>query len=348
MISLRVCFPFLSPLSTLSQSSLNPYLTSFLSLFLLLTLPLHCLKLTATFAPSMSAFCIGFALAFTSPALPSMLDPKVTSFKVSKQSASWVGGILPLGAIVGALLGGLMANYWGRRMAILLSCIPFLLSYVIIATASSLFMVLFGRSLSGFGMGVCSMAMPIYLGEALHPKVRGRLGVCPTLLGNFGIMTCYIVGALTKWRKLAIVGAIMCLPYALLMCIVPDTPRWYLIHGKEAKAIKSFSWLNGSAADARAELDRMPRVESSEPLTCQEVLQKRYIKPFCISLTIMFLQQASGYSAVLFYTVMIFNASGSSLDSYVCTIITGAVNVVATLIAAVLIDKLGRKVSTVK
>lgn len=293
----------------------------------------------------MAAFCIGFALAYTSPALPSMQDPKVTSFKVSKQAASWVGGILPLGAIVGSLLGGLMANYWGRRMAILMSFIPFLLSYVLIASASSLFMVLFGRSLSGIGLGVCSMAMPIYLGEALHPKVRGRLGVCATLLGNIGIMTCYIVGALTKWRKLAIAGAVMCLPYAVLMFLVPDTPRWYLIHGKEEKAIKSINWLSGNAGDAKEELEQMSREDSNEPLTRQELLQKKYVKPFCISISMMFLQQASGYSAVLFYTVMIFNASGSSLDSYVCTIITGAVNVVATLIASVLIDKLGRKVS---
>lgn len=303
------------------------------------------LQFYVTIAVSMCAFCVGFALAFTSPALPSMLDPKVTSFAVTPQMGSWVGGIMPLAAMVGAILGGPMVNSLGRRLTILTSSVPFLLSYAIIALSQSLFMVLCGRTLTGLALGICSMAMPVYLGESLHPRVRGTFGVMPTLIGGGGILVCYVIGSVTKWRQLAMAGGALCLPYALLMLFVPETPRWYLIHGKEEKALKSFVWLNGKDSDGNAELQRMSLSDKHDDLKCSELCQKKYMKSFGIALSLMFFQQTSGYSAVLFYTVMIFNASGSSLNSYICTIIVGGVNVVATLIACMLIDRLGRKVS---
>lgn len=303
------------------------------------------LQFYVAFAVSMCAFCVGFALAYTSPALPSLLDRKVTSFEVTPQMGSWVAGIMPLAAMVGALLGGPMVNYLGRRLTILASSVPFLLSYVIIAIAQSVCMVLCGRTLSGIALGIGSMAMPVYLGEALHPLVRGTFGVLPTLIGGGGIMICYVIGAITKWRQLAIAGGILCLPFMFLMFFVPETPRWYLLHGKEEQALKSLLWLNGKDSDAKAELQQMPAANTSEVITWRELLQKKYMKPFGIALSLMFFQQTSGYSAVLFYTVTIFNATGSSLNSYFCTIIVGTVNVVATLIAVMLIDRLGRKVS---
>lgn len=293
----------------------------------------------------MCAFCVGFALAYTSPALPSLYDRKVTSFAVTPQMGSWVAGIMPLAAMVGAILGGPMINFLGRRRTILTSSVPFLLSYLIIAIAQSVFMLLCGRTLCGIALGISSMAMPVYLGEALHPHVRGTFGVLPTLIGGGGIMICYVIGALTKWRQLAIAGGVLCLPYAVLMFFVPETPRWYILHGKEEHALKALTWLNGKDFDATAELRQMPVADNRDVITWRELLRKKYMKPFGIALSLMFFQQTSGYSAVLFYTVTIFNATGSSLNSYFCTVIVGTVNMVATLIAVMLIDRLGRKVS---
>ncbi|KAH8398942.1 hypothetical protein KR222_000152, partial [Zaprionus bogoriensis] len=302
------------------------------------------LQFVAALAVALCAFCIGYSLGYTSPALPSMSDRQVTSFEVTPQMGSWVGGIMPLCGMFGALLGGPMLTLIGRRLTILLSSVPFIGSFILIFFAYSIDMVLGGRAVGGIGLGIATVSVPVYLGEVLHQQVRGTLGLMPTLVGNLGIMMCYVVGAYTTWRNLALVGAFCCLPYAGLMIALPETPRWYLARGKTEKATKSLTWLRKKDADINGELQQMSQDDDNEFNACKEVFQKKNIRPVGISLGLMFFQQTTGYNAVLFYTVMIFQASGTHFDSFASTILVGAVNFIATLMAVIVIDRLGRKV----
>ncbi|KAH8279188.1 hypothetical protein KR026_003382, partial [Drosophila bipectinata] len=306
-------------------------------------------QVLAALTVSLCSLVLGFTAGYTSPALISMTDRKITDFEVTPQAASWVGGIMPLAGLAGGIIGGPLIVYLGRKTTIQVIAIPFILGYLLIAFAQNVAMVLGGRFVTGLCVGIGSLSLPVYLGETLHPEVRGTLGLLPTALGNIGILVCYVVGTFMNWSQLAFFGAALPVPYIILMFFLPESPRWYVGRGQEEKARKSLSWLRGKDADVESELKvlMVAQAEADNQATQHtlvELMKLRNLKPLSISLGLMFFQQFSGINAVIFYTVSIFKEAGTSIDSYVCTIIVGVVNFMATFAASALIDRIGRKI----
>ncbi|EDX06650.1 facilitated trehalose transporter Tret1-2 homolog [Drosophila simulans] len=306
-------------------------------------------QVLAALSVSLCSLVVGFVSAYTSPALVSMTDRTITSFEVTKDAGSWVGGIMPLAALAGGITGGPLIEYLGRRTTILATAVPFIVSSLLIACAVNVIMILCGRFLTGFCVGIASLSLPVYLGETLQPEVRGTLGLLPTALGNIGILVCYVAGSFMNWSMLAFLGAALPVPFLILMIIIPETPRWFVNRGQEERARKALKWLRGKEADVEPELKDLMQSQAEADSqarrnTCLELFKRINLKPLSISLGLMFFQQFSGINAVIFYTVQIFKDAGSTIDSNLCTIIVGIVNFFATFMGILLIDRLGRKI----
>lgn len=182
----------------------------------------------------------------------------------------------------------------------------------------------------------------------MQPEVRGTLGLLPTAFGNIGILVCFVAGKYLKWDSLAFLGGALPIPFLILMFLIPETPRWYVSRGKEEQARKALKWLRGKKADVEPELKGIVKSHcDAERHASQnaifDLLKRSNLKPLLISLGLMLFQQLSGINAVIFYTVQIFEDAGSTIDGFLCTIIVGVVNFIATFIATILIDRLGRK-----
>ncbi|KAH8354983.1 hypothetical protein KR093_003276, partial [Drosophila rubida] len=302
-------------------------------------------QIVAALAVSMCSYCVGNAVAYTSPALPSMTNENQTHFSVSPQEASWVGGIMPLAGLTGGICGGPLIMYLGRKRTAMMTFVPFIVGWLLIANAAAVSMVLTGRTLCGYAVGVASLAMPVYLGEVIHPLIRGVLGLLPTLIGNMGMLLCFVVGSFTTWWQLAFVSGAMCIPFFVLLMLVPESPRWYLASGKTEKAANALARLRRQDANVSDELKEMVKSmgDVTDTPSCKELFQKKYCRAVSIAVALMVFQQLSGINAVIFYTVMIFDLSGSTIDSHLSAIIVGVVNFMATLIATFIIDLAGRK-----
>ncbi|XP_012278618.1 facilitated trehalose transporter Tret1 [Orussus abietinus] len=306
-------------------------------------------QVLAAFSVSLGSMVVGFSLGYTSPALVSMRDRSITSFEITEQTGSWVGGIMPLSALFGGIAGGPSIEYFGRRNTILATAFPFITAWLLIAMAQNIEMLLIGRALSGFCVGIASLSLPVYLGETVQPEVRGMLGLLPTTFGNIGILLVFSTGMVMNWSNLALLGACIPIPFLVLMFLIPETPRWYISKGKTNRARKALQWLRSKGSDVTEELTEIENAHiASERIVSENsfmsLFQGKNMKPLCISLGLMFFQQTSGINAVIFYTVTIFKDAGSTIDGYVGTILVGVMNFVATFIATALIDRLGRKI----
>ena len=254
---------------------------------------------------------------------------------------------MPLAALVGALIGGTLLEAIGRKTTIVCTAVPLIVAGLLVAFAQDVYTIYAGRGITGFCIGILSFSAPVYLAETIHPKIRGTLGLLPTSLGNVGIMICYILGFWLDWSQLSLAGAIMPLPFLILMCLVPESPRYLLAKEKEAKARSALQWLRGQNIDISHELTDMEKaivLAKNQGFKAKEWFQRAYVKPLVVSLGLMFAQQFSGYNAVLFYSVSIFKDAGSSIDANLSTIILGVVNIIATLFSNFFIDRLGRKI----
>ncbi|XP_028156027.1 facilitated trehalose transporter Tret1-like isoform X2 [Ostrinia furnacalis] len=301
-------------------------------------------QILAAFAVSMGSLIVGFSSGYTSPTLTKMTE----DMNLSEEQSSWVGGLVPLAALIGSICGGSLIGCLGRRLAISATALPFFIGWMLIANANGIIMVYAGRALIGICVGIGSLAFPVYCGETLQPEVRGALGLLPTAFGNTGILIAYFVGNYLDWSGLAFFGAALPVPFFLLMLLTPETPSWYMSKGRAEDARKSLQWLRGKNVNIDKELRDLSRVQAESDHirgnAIGQLFTRRYIPAIAISLGLMIFQQFSGINAVIFYAEKIFMMSGSSIDKNLSSIIIGIVNFISTFIATGLIDRLGRKI----
>ena len=138
--------------------------------------------------------------------------------------------MLPLAALVGGLIGGSLLEALGRKTTIICTAIPFMAAGLLVTFAQDVYTIYAGRGITGFCIGIVSLSLPVYLAEAIHPEVRGTLGLVPTSLGNAGVMMCYIFGFWLDWSQLSLAGAVLPLPFLILMCMIPETPRYEILY----------------------------------------------------------------------------------------------------------------------
>ena len=248
--------------------------------------------------------------------------------------------------ILSGLTGGFFVAKLGRKGTMIVNSVFFTLSYLILVCAQNIGMLFAGRFLTGMASGITTIAAPTYVSEIASPSVRGMLGSCFQLMVTIGVLYVGIVGAFVDWRWLSVACLAIAVLWGIAMLLCPESPAHLLAKGKTEGARKALEFFRGHS-DIHEELDEIKEsMEEAARKTFQltNLLEPVNMRPLVVSLMLMVGQQMSGVNAVIFFSVTIFNAAKTQLNSLVENIIVGGVQVGATALAAVLIDKLGRRV----
>uniref|UniRef100_A0A8C7BQY9 Solute carrier family 2 member 6 n=1 Tax=Neovison vison TaxID=452646 RepID=A0A8C7BQY9_NEOVI len=300
----------------------------------------------ATFAAVLGNFSFGYALVYTSPVIPALehsLDPDLI---LTKTQASWFGSIFTLGAAAGGLSAMVLNDLLGRKLSIMFSAVPSAAGYALMAGAHGFWMLLLGRTLTGFAGGLTAACIPVYVSEIATPGVRGALGATPQLMAVFGSLSLYALGLLLPWRWLAVAGEGPVLVMVLLLSFMPNSPRFLLSRGRDAEALRALAWLRGTDTDIRWEFEQIQdnvRRQSTH-MSWAEARSPHMYRPVLIALLMRFLQQLMGITPILVYLQPIFESTAVLLPPKDDAAIVGAVRLFSVLIAAVTMDLAGRKV----
>ncbi|XP_011786534.1 solute carrier family 2, facilitated glucose transporter member 6 isoform X2 [Piliocolobus tephrosceles] len=300
----------------------------------------------ATFAAVLGNFSFGYALVYTSPVIPALehsLDPDL---HLTKSQASWFGSVFTLGAAAGGLSAMILNDLLGRKLSIMFSAVPSAAGYALMAGAHGLWMLLLGRTLTGFAGGLTAACIPVYVSEIAPPGVRGALGATPQLMAVFGSLSLYALGLLLPWRWLAVAGEAPVLVMILLLSFMPNSPRFLLSRGRDEEALRALAWLRGTDADVHWEFEQIQdnvRRQSSR-VSWAEVRAPHVCRPIAVALLMRLLQQLTGITPILVYLQSIFDSTAVLLPPKDDAAIVGAVRLLSVLIAALTMDLAGRKV----
>jgi sugar porter (SP) family MFS transporter len=260
---------------------------------------------------------------------------------------SWV----TLGALVGALVAGFMADRYGRRTTILSAAALFTVGAAIEAFAPGPEVLVIGRLVVGFGVGVASVAAPLYAAEMAPAAVRGRFVSLYQLAITVGILIAYVVDeALTNadsWRAMLGVSAIPGVMLVMAMWPMPDSPRWLLKQGRRDDAVDALTKVQPAvdveAAIAEAEASI---AADRDQASWGEVFAPAARRPLTIAFGLAVFQQITGINAIIYYANSIFGAAGFATPQEQAAATTwaiGVVNVLATFIAVAYVDRFGRR-----
>ena len=287
----------------------------------------------------------GFDIAIFSGTIP-FIKPY---YNLTEAQLGWTGSSLYVGCIIGTLITGFFADRFGRKLPLIISAGIFMISSVFMGWASGYSALIFWRIVAGLGVGAASMLSPLYIAEVSPAAIRGRMVSINQLTIVSGILLAYFSNYLladveNNWRWMFTSGAIPAVLFFVCVFFVPESPRWLISKGKIDRASDILKKLIGDQ-QAQQELVTIQRgIQSEVKGKFSDLLKPGITFIVLLGITMAVFQQISGANAVFFYAPIIFEKAGMNVkDQLFQQIMIGAINLIFTLVAMQLVDKLGRK-----
>jgi sugar porter (SP) family MFS transporter len=300
--------------------------------------------LTGAIVSSLGGLLFGFDTAVISGAEQGLKG----FFELDAISHGFTNSIALIGTIIGAIFAFIPAQYWGRKKSLLIIGVFFGISALGCAFTSSWELFLFYRFLGGLGVGASSVIAPMYISEISPSSHRGRLVGLFQFSIVFGILLAFISNYFLKiqisvdaWRWMLGVEAVPALFFFILTFFIPKSPRWLIIKGNGEDGLKTLRELGDLKANET--FDRIKGSLNKDKVK-ESLFQKKYFKPILLVFLMATFNQFSGINAIMYYAPRIFEMSGIAEDSaFLQAASVGFVNMVFTILAMTLIDKIGRK-----
>ncbi len=297
---------------------------------------------------SLAGFLFGFDTVVISGAeqtIQSIWELDSTLHGLAISMALW-------GTVIGSMIGGWPAEYYGRKKTLLWTGVLYLASAVGSALAPEVWSFMTFRFMGGLGVGISTVAAPMFISEIAPPKYRGRLTGMFQFNIVFGILIAFLSNSLlggigdNAWRWMLGVEAFPALLFAVLCLGLPESPRWLIVHKNDRESGLAVLKKTNPYASAD-ELDLFYReiiASTNEKKQPQSLFSRRLVKPLLLAFFIAFFNQLSGINAILYFAPRIFEMTGLGSEAALLQSVgIGITNLIFTFVGLWLIDRLGRR-----
>ena len=309
----------------------------------------------------------GFLFGYDTAVISGTIAQVSQQFGLTTLQEGWYVGCALVGSIGGVACAGVLSDKAGRKNTMILSAILFSASAIGCALSASFNELVVYRIIGGVGIGIVSIISPLYISEVSIAQYRGRLvslyqlaitvGFLGADLANYQLMLGaesaaqsgypWIVKIFSDeiWRGMLGLETVPALLFFLIIFFIPESPRWLVLRNKDVVAGRILQRIYGSKNESEIQINAIRQVIGKESKSeWAMLLQPGILKAVMIGVAIAILGQFMGVNAVLYYGPSIFEKSGlSNGDSLFYQVLVGTVNMLTTVLALVIIDKVGRK-----
>ena len=289
-----------------------------------------------------------------------------TQFGLSEMAKGWYVGCALVGTIFGAAIAGLLSDFIGRKKSMIIAAVLFSVSAIGCCLCAGMNDLVAYRIIGGVGIGIVSIVSPIYISEISPAKIRGTMVALYQLAITLGIVLAYLINFLILknadtihfesdffkwvlndelWRGMLGSESIITLLFLFILFFIPESPKWLIVKGYNDKALGIFRRLKATDEGAAEELRlTMASIAGEVKSEWSALREKGIVKAILIGSAIAILGQFMGVNAVLYYGPDIFADAGlAAKDSSFATVLVGLVNMLTTILAVFIIDRVGRK-----
>ena len=314
----------------------------------------------------------GILFGYDTAVISGTTDIVAGQFSLDDLAKGWYVGCALIGSIIGVLVAGMLSDFLGRKKTMLISALMFSISAIGCAVCSGMTQLVVFRMIGGFGIGVVSVVSPAYISEIAVPEKRGMLVSLYQLAITVGFLLAYLVNYLVLkaadtslvtteasirniqplcvrmfnseyWRGMLGYETIPDLLFLLVIFFIPESPRWLIVKGRDEKARGVLSRIYPAPEDVSAQMALTKDSIAGEVKSEWKALLEPGIRTaVLLGSAIAILGQFMGVNAVLYYGPEIFKDAGFE-DPLFSTVLVGVVNMLTTVIALLIIDKVGRK-----
>lgn len=305
----------------------------------------------------------GFLFGFDSSVINGAVNALGKHFALTAFVQGFVVAVALLGCAVGAYFAGRLADRFGRLRIMFLGAILFFASSIGAALAFTAWDLAIWRVIGGFGIGIASVVAPAYIAEIAPRQIRGSLASLQQLAITIGIFAALLSDALLAgvagnnpltqiwfgleaWRWMFLVGVVPSVVYGIIAMTIPESPRYLLTTGQEERARAVFARLVPPDDLDRQIGDIENAIKIDKEGMGGTLRGDRFgLKPIVwIGIILSIFQQFVGINVIFYYSTTLWQAVGfTSADSFLISVITSITNVVVTVIAILLVDRVGRK-----
>jgi len=308
----------------------------------------------------------GFLFGYDAAVISGTIKLVTVQFGLGTINQGWYVGCALVGSIFGVSIAGILSDAIGRKKTLMIAAVLFTSSGIGCAISGGFVELVICRIVGGIGIGVVSIISPLYISEVSITQYRGRLVSLYQLAITIGFLGAYLVnyqllniakagspgdGLIEKifvnefWRGMLGMSAIPSLLFLIIIFSIPESPRWLILKHQPERAFPILTRIYKNDALARIQINETQQVLHKGKQNQWTFLMKPGIrKAVIIGAAIAILGQFMGVNAVLYYGPTIFMDNGlSSGDSLFYQVLVGLVNAITTVIALIIIDKVGRK-----
>jgi len=308
----------------------------------------------------------GFLMGFDASVISGVVGFIEVEFALTKLQVGWSVSSLALTATLGMMLSGPLSDRIGRRPVLKIAAVLFAVSAIASALAPGFVALVIARMVGGLGVGAALVIAPMYIAEMASPATRGRMvsfnqlniviGISTAFFSNYLVLKLGQSGApwsealglgQWSWRWMLGIETLPAVLYYIALQFVPESPRWLAMQGRDAEALRVLGRVSGAGQAERDLADIKMSIEADAKLGRVEpraLLHPSLKLVLTIGLAVGILQQITGINSVFFYAPMIFEQSGIGTNaSFMQAVLVGLVNLVFTVVAMALIDRIGRR-----